>query len=82
MLASHLADRDELVGARGVATPGSGAWRPADAAEALAILDRVSRYCSFSCNPDGADCTDACEAWNLERAAAAYLAGRWLDVQD
>ncbi|MGC8633212.1 MAG: hypothetical protein ACP5VP_00860 [Candidatus Limnocylindrales bacterium] len=58
-------------------------WRPASASEALAVADRIARYCAFSCN-DGLDgCTEEqCAAWNLEHTATAYLASRWLDAQD
>jgi hypothetical protein len=58
-------------------------WRPASAAEALAVADRIARYCAFSCN-DGLDgCTEEqCAAWNLEHNATAYLTSRWLDAQD
>ncbi len=58
-------------------------WQPAGVDRALTVLDRVARYCVFSCSPGTARClAERCEAWNLERNAAAYLAGRWLDAQD
>jgi hypothetical protein len=57
--------------------------RPSSLAEALATLDRLARYCEFSCALEPGGCLEArCEAWNLERAAVDRLAGRWLDGQD
>lgn len=82
MLASHPAD-DAQFAPGGALTGSDGpAWRPVDAADALAALERVSRYCAFSCTPDGPGCTDACEAWRIEQIAAAFLADRLLDLQD
>ncbi len=58
-------------------------WTPSGVDAAFAMLDRISRYCEFSCAPGTERCTErACSAWNLEQAAVLYLAGRWLDVQD
>lgn len=63
-------------------TPGTG-WQPASMDEALETMDRISRYCVFTCEPTAVECTEgACEAWNLERAAATYVADRWLDGDD
>ena len=63
--------------------PPLDASRMADADDALGVLDRIARYCVFSCTIDTDRCLEeACAAWNLERAAAAYLTGRWLDSQD
>ena len=56
---------------------------PSSLEEAQATLDRLARYCEFSCALDtGACLEDGCEAWNLERAAADWLESRWLDGQD
>jgi hypothetical protein len=58
-------------------------WQPSGADEALAAFNRISCHCVFSCATGPDDCLeDQCRAWNLERAAAGYLAGRWLDAQD
>ncbi len=52
-----------------------------DSREALATLDRLARYCEFTC--DLHVCHDEeCEAWRNERAAADWLIGRYLDGQD
>jgi hypothetical protein len=68
------------------AVRGSGpaaTWRPASADDALAVLDRIARYCVYSCAVGTERCLeDPCEARQLERAASGYLAGRWLDAQD
>ncbi len=59
------------------------AWRPTGVDDAWEVLDRISRYCVYTCESSGERCREAaCEAWNLERHAADYLVGRWLDVQD
>ncbi len=63
--------------------PPLDALRMADADDALGVLDRIGRYCVFRCTIDTDRCLEeACAAWNLERAAASYLTGRWLDSQD
>lgn len=56
---------------------------PSSVEEALATLDRLARYCAFSCSLESGACLEqGCEAWNLERAAADQLERRWLDGQD
>jgi hypothetical protein len=58
-------------------------WRPSGVDDAWEVLDRIGRYCVYTCEPSGERCREAaCEAWSLERHAADYLVGRWLDVQD
>lgn len=80
--ATRSNDSVDLSPVRG-SPPPPDAWRVADADDAFGTLDRVARYCVFSCTADSERCVDeACAAWNLERAAAGYLAGRWLDAQD
>lgn len=55
-------------------------WRPAGTDAALAVLDRIARYCVYTCEPVIERCVqEECEAWNLERTAAAYVAQRWVD---
>lgn len=83
MLAPYVTDHDDpLDPTRGIPAALAAAWRPAGVDEALVMLDRIARHCSFSCTPDSERCTEACGAWTLERAATAYLAGRWADGQD
>ncbi len=61
----------------------SVASQPQGGDQALAVLDRIARYCEFTCAPGADACLEeGCEAWQQERAAAAYLAARWVDVQD
>jgi hypothetical protein len=51
--------------------------------DALGVLDRLARFCEFSCVPDPDFCVQKqCEAWQIERAAADWLERRWLDGQD
>ncbi len=59
-------------------------WHPASADDALAVFDRIARYCVYSCAVGSERCLEdpCCEAWQLERAASGSLAGRWLDAQD
>ena len=79
-------DAVPVAGTRGYAgVPVAGvpeAWLPAGVGEALAMMDRISRYCVFSCAPGTERCLeDDCRAWDLERAAAEYVARRWLDSE-
>ena len=84
MLASGATHTNDSVGPTPVSgLPPLDALRMADADDALGALDRIARYCVFSCTVDTERCLEeACAAWNLERSAAAYLTGRCLDSQD
>ncbi|HXQ95609.1 MAG TPA: hypothetical protein VN800_01680, partial [Candidatus Acidoferrales bacterium] len=83
MLAGDTDTSDPLDRAPVPGNPAPAGWQPADAAGALAFLDRIARYCEYSCAAGSERCSsDPCDAWNLERAAASYVAGRWLDAQD
>ncbi len=65
------------------AVPPSVLSQPQGGDQALAVLDRIARYCEFTCAPGTDACLEErCEAWQQERAAAAYVAARWADVQD
>lgn len=55
-------------------------WQPSGTDEALAVMDRIARYCEYTCEPETGQCVeDDCEAWRLERAAATHVAQRWID---
>ncbi len=57
--------------------------QPSGVDEAFSTLDRIARYCVFTCATDSNPCIGArCLAWNLEHAAADWLQRRWLDGQD
>ena len=65
------------------ATTGAHPRRPMGVDDALGVLDRLARFCEFSCAPDPDFCVQQqCEAWQIERAAADWLERRWLDGQD
>jgi hypothetical protein len=64
-------------------SPRAPAWRPSGADEAIAAFERIALHCVYSCGAFTDGCIeDGCEAWNLEGAAAGYLAARWFDAQD
>lgn len=67
---------------RATASPGGvrGPWQPAGTDEALAVMDRVARYCEYTCAPTTTQCAeDDCAAWTMERAAATCVMQRWVD---
>ena len=69
--------------ARDRANPPAPAWQPSSSDEAIAAFERIALHCTYSCSAFTDGCIeDACEAWNLEGAAAGYLAARWFDAQD
>ncbi len=51
---------------------------PAGVAEAAAVLDRIARYCAYTCERASACIEEECAAWQLEQAAAGYLVSHWV----
>jgi hypothetical protein len=74
---------DPLDTAHELAVTRAPAWRPSGSDEALAAFERIALHCAYSCGAFTEGCIeDGCEAWNIEGAAAGYLAARWFDAQD
>ncbi len=54
---------------------------PGGVVEAAATLDRISRLCEYGCDHVEACPGETCRAWQLEQAAATYLAARWVAAE-
>ncbi|HSK53227.1 MAG TPA: hypothetical protein VLA44_10755 [Clostridia bacterium] len=57
--------------------PGHPLARPRSVPEAAAILDRISRHCTYACARADACVEGECVAWRLELMAVDYLAAHW-----